>query len=1671
MAADPLAGALDAYCPIGEAFSGGWSPCMLIVLRDVVQVVGALLGLVRLVLLCMWVRSSPEPVNKSQPRQQTTGELLDFCKCTISLFFALLPVGLLLDMARGSMGDIGPSLARGGAQPGLALDAIVRTVTWFFSFVVARTAQKYGAKESWLMRVWWIAASVVGLMCAGDALASLPSLPAVQWVYFYDVTATYVSGVLHLVLLVCALAGNYFYYSKGDGRGVGFTTAWADAQAENDALLRHKRASAVTHDRGQKWHEMTHGEQLFKNCLYQNADEFRKLRYTPVTTVDPRHFSSENSELRCGLGSTSADTRMRLLFCVTLSSEGPEAFKNTMRGVCENLLELVQREGDDIFARVACVVLVDGFEGKGREYCHPDTLALAELWGLFNREMIEIERERVKDMDASPTTMHLFEFSGQLSQDENFVKFFPPLQVIFALKEQRTGKLDSQRWFFEAFCSVLNPKYCFCTYAGVDLGPRAVYKLYMDAETHEDYGAVCAEVRTPGAAVRQDWVVSAQGFHYKMSHVLDRALETMCGFVLRMPEHATLYRWDAIKPDQHTGYSPLREYFRAVEQPLDVTEDMHLVHRHAPQRVLQFQMLARPGARWTTAYVKNAYAVVQVPVEMDQLIERQGRWLNASHLGVLYNISNFPQLWHHSSHPVGRKLLILFEHLYTAVAGIIAWFMPALFFALFLVSVRAFKQPCESYLGDTQYGCWDNATHGHKGTLFGFVNNSGYKLGITRAAASAAAQPWQSPLGLWTCDQDPKFTTCYPMPLCQGQYHGDEVVDCCTGACREAYQFATDVNGGWWYRFALTGQGKDQLVHAGNHTKCKRMAFNLPDAREPLFVSGKQDTGKIQIPGEVCAGAVLTMAETQRVAPGCTPWMPNTTILGTLFSGEKQCYDSPQVTGRTNMHYPIDDPSNVVGQHQTCCSPALPGNTTKETQGRILQALKANPKDKGFNQSLESWILYNNDYLRFHEGSVREVYTDCGQGTVMGYGTPGKGFGNTTSYQCFTEGCGSGMDPSTIIELIFVTFLAILLVSTFTFCIGNEPKDIVYESKLCATFFGLSAIVVVYSYIIFVFQVTDDDLHNAPLPIPAALLQYGTLLLFGLLLIACALHGEMPVLVTGMPQYFFFLPTVLFTCEVYALSTLNKFKVGMVQEPSDVVIASEAAEADDGDEAKASDAMLQKVSPQTRFSKKEVVNDFETRTRVHKAHMVMIWLVANTAMVWGLLKIGGGKLEKRAMFGVFFCVMWFTIGLKFVGSFLFMAHHYFEHNNLCGIFGDTHRERVKKLQQAETIAAAQRLLMNEENEKRLRKADRERAEKFLNDVMQDAEVFGPADENDALRPAIGYARQALMRVAAHEPIIAGSLSAEANAECRPNSSTAFSGAMEDAIKSVNELQNLALERRKLLHFRRQLPNIVDLRHFDENPKLRVAHQSAKDAIAIATSFPWERLGQLKDVRERVKKAGAFVEQLRNMERLRRERVLHECLEHFNSVIEVKLLAEADSAGQVARVRRRLRKCHENIEAGADDWEELEEQLRGDLDELEDLRKQVVAGQREHQHAVWKTISELSRKLEGPATHEKGIHNDAMANDVEHAQELLLELQQVANDPTKLDRSDGAKKFVKKKKKAPAPKQPPPPKPLPAPIALDDDIDDGALSSGGSMGDWSDDDDDVGRTRRGNSSWD
>ena len=161
------------------------------------------------------------------------------------------------------------------------------------------------------------------------------------------------------------------------------------------------------------------------------------------------------------------------------------------------------------------------------------------------------------------------------------------------------------------------------------------------------------------------------------------------------------------------------------------------------------------------------------------------------------------------------------------------------------------------------------------------------------------------------------------------------------------------------------------------------------------------------------------------------------------------------------------------------------------------------------------------------------------------------------------------------------------------------------------------------------------------------------------------------------------------------------------------------------------------------------------------------------------------------------------------------------------------------------------------------------------------------------------------------------------------------------------------------------------------------------------------MGQLNDVRERVRKASGFVEQLRQMERVRRETILHKYLEQFNSIAETAGVAAADEDGHLFRAaRRRLRKAQDHLESVQNTWESTQGKLRAEIEELEELRGQVVTKQRDRQRRYYKVVADLTKRLRGPATHPNRVHDNELAIAVEQADERLIELQQAIGDPSK-----------------------------------------------------------------------
>ena len=97
-----------------------------------------------------------------------------------------------------------------------------------------------------------------------------------------------------------------------------------------------------------------------------------------------------------------------------------------------------------------------------------------------------------------------------------------PVQVLFCLKEKNAKKLNSHRWFFNAFSPLLNPNVCVLLDVGTRPGGKSIYHLWKAFDHNSSIGGACGEIK---AMKGKAWsallnpLVAAQNFEYK---VIDR---------------------------------------------------------------------------------------------------------------------------------------------------------------------------------------------------------------------------------------------------------------------------------------------------------------------------------------------------------------------------------------------------------------------------------------------------------------------------------------------------------------------------------------------------------------------------------------------------------------------------------------------------------------------------------------------------------------------------------------------------------------------------------------------------------------------------------------------------------------------------------------------------------------------------------------------------------------------------------------------------------------------------------------------------------------------------------------------------------------------------------------------------------------------------------------------
>ena len=339
--------------------------------------------------------------------------------------------------------------------------------------------------------------------------------------------------------------------------------------------------------------------------------EFTHMRYTAVT-CDPDDFVSKGYKLRQNIGNTARETE--LFICVTMYNENEIDFTRTMHAVMKNISHFCSRSKSRTWGEQGWQKIVVCIVSDGRQKVHPRTLDALAAMGIY-QDGIAKNLVNKKEVQA-----HVYEYTTQVSLDSDLKfkgaeKGIVPVQIIFCLKEMNAKKLNSHRWFFNAFGRALTPNICILLDVGTKPGGNSLYHLWKAFDTDSNVAGACGEIKAMkgkyGTGLFNP-LVASQNFEYKMSNILDKPLESVFGYITVLPGALSAYRYHALQND-HTGHGPLSQYFKGETlhgQNADVfTANMYL----AEDRILCWELVAKRDERWILKYVKSCVGETDVP--------------------------------------------------------------------------------------------------------------------------------------------------------------------------------------------------------------------------------------------------------------------------------------------------------------------------------------------------------------------------------------------------------------------------------------------------------------------------------------------------------------------------------------------------------------------------------------------------------------------------------------------------------------------------------------------------------------------------------------------------------------------------------------------------------------------------------------------------------------------------------------------------------------------------------------------------------------------------------------------------------------------------------------------------------------------------------------------------
>lgn len=462
-----------------------------------------------------------------------------------------------------------------------------------------------------------------------------------------------------------------------------YSDAAAQQQQGSGGLKRWKTVKQVLLYRGNLVLDCPVPPVLLQQNQHGERDEFTHMRYT-AATCDPSEFYNENFTLRQRLFSKPRHTE--LFIVVTMYNEDDILFARTMIGVFKNIEYMCNRPNSKTWGKDAWKKIVVCVVSDGRAKINARTRSLLAGMGVYQEG---IAKQQVNNKDV---TAHIYEYTTQthltLKNDVvSLVHRRQPVQMLFCLKEKNQKKINSHRWFFQAFGRVLDPNICVLIDAGTKPGGSSIYHLWKAFDLEPMCAGACGEIKAmlgTGGKYLLNPLIATQNFEYKMSNILDKPLESAFGFISVLPGAFSAYRYLALQNDKN-GQGPLEKYF--LGETLHGGSEAGLFESNmylAEDRILCFELVTKRNCRWILQYVKSATGETDVPDTVTELVLQRRRWLNGSFFAAIYSIVHFFNFFR-SDHSFIRKFFFFIENIFMTINMIFSWFAIGNFFLVFKI--------------------------------------------------------------------------------------------------------------------------------------------------------------------------------------------------------------------------------------------------------------------------------------------------------------------------------------------------------------------------------------------------------------------------------------------------------------------------------------------------------------------------------------------------------------------------------------------------------------------------------------------------------------------------------------------------------------------------------------------------------------------------------------------------------------------------------------------------------------------------------------------------------------------------------------------------------------------------------------------------------------------------